>query len=192
MKNAVLATLAVLAVAVPVPARAEGPTAVVHIDASSQVVLERVDSAGDAALACSAPCDAALAIDQRYRINGAGVRPSSPFRLTDTDGARVVITPDLAHSRTFVAGVVLTSLATVFLGGALAGLAGGVASHESLGGVLPGVLGIVSGGISLSLGIPGTLMLANNVHSTVTLGSEPRAAMRAPSFTSIPILSGAF
>jgi len=191
MRNVVLAIAALLAVAAP--ARAAGPTAVVHIDASSRVVLERVDDAGDTAVVCRAPCDVALAIGERYRINGDGIRPSSPFRLAGQDGARVVITPDLARSRSFVTGVVLTSLATLFLGGALAGLGGAVASsNDVLGGVVPGVLGILSGGISLSLGIPGTLMLANNVHSTVTFGSDTRTAIRPPSFTSIPILSGSF
>lgn len=190
MRNVVLAIAALLAVAAP--ARAAGPTAVVHVDASSRVVLERVDDDGDTAVVCHAPCDVALAIGERYRINGDGIRPSSPFRLAGRDGARVVITPDLARSRSFVTGVVLTSLATLFLGGALAGLGGAVASNENFGGVVPGLLGILSGGISLSLGIPGTVMLANNVHSTVTFGSDTRAAIHPPSFTSIPILSGTF
>ncbi len=87
-----VAVAVALGLAFAAPARADG-TLQVHLDASSKVVLERVDEDGDAALACRAPCDVALDADALYRIDGDGLRPSSPFHLRSADGQRVVITP---------------------------------------------------------------------------------------------------
>jgi hypothetical protein len=182
------------ALAVATPARAEH-TARVHVDASSAVVLERVDH-GHVAPACRAPCDATLDADGRYRVAGDGIRPSAPFKLDARGGAGVVVSPRTRSSSSFVTGILLTSIATAFL-------AGGVGS--SVGAFLLSKSNVVAGAFvlfgvalpcfaaSLATGIPGTVMLVSNVHSEVTQRADVgQARPRAPSFTSVSILSGSF
>jgi hypothetical protein len=85
------------------PAHAQSDDGVrVHLDASDAVMLQQkigrdwIDS-------CYAPCDRKLDGDARYRIEGNGVRPSSPFSLhaTSLEGSETIVVrdPSWCHRR---------------------------------------------------------------------------------------------
>jgi hypothetical protein len=97
----------------------------VHLDANDDVVLQQKQGR-EWIDACYAPCDRKLDGDARYRIEGNGVRPSSPFSLhaTSLEGSEtIVVTPSYVSTRD--AGFVLVGVgaAGIFVGGFLAWIA---------------------------------------------------------------------
>jgi hypothetical protein len=167
-------------------ARAETNAPVVHVDASSNVVLEKVEADGSATPVCHAPCDRAVAADE-YRLTGDGVRTSNTFRIPERE-APVKIDVKARSSGGFTTGVVLTTLSAVFLGAGL-GMLGGVYalgnSWSNLGAVWAlGMGSVASLGASIGVGIPGITMLVTNAQSNARL-------VEGKAF-SIPIVSGRF
>jgi len=200
MKQATL-PLALLVLALSAPARAEDPTPVVHVDASSNVVLERVETDGHTTPICRAPCDRALDAQTPYQLAGDGIRPSNQFRLPE-DARPVKIAMKPVSSGGFTTGVILTTLSAVFLAGGVGMLVGAVAPGSGLGSLgLSLALGagsFVSFGVSIATGIPGIMLLANNLQSRArVMEGDMRAASRlqptprAPVF-SIPLVSKSF
>src|SRR5438445_11466863 len=112
-------------------ARAEANAPIVHVDASSNVVLEKVEADGSSTPVCHAPCDRAVAADE-YRLTGDGVRTSNTFRIPERE-APVKIDVKTRSSGGFVAGVVLTTLSAVFLGAGLGMIGGAYALGTSFG-----------------------------------------------------------
>lgn len=180
-------------------ARADDSKPVVHVDASSATVLERVDH-GRAEPVCNAPCDRPVDPDAKYVVNGEGVRASNSFRIPeDSRVFRVDVKP--ASSGGFTAGVVLTTIGGVFMAGALAFLGGAAASTSSadLGLEVFSFIGAIScGTVSLATGIPGMVMLFSNIQSRARVfegdrlaGSTPAPLPRGPAFA-VPLLHGSF
>lgn len=191
------------------PAFADSPTVRVHIDASSQVVLERIDGDGNVSPACRATCDVALDAGALYRTTSAGMRRSAPFRL-QPHGDHVVLTPKLARSSSYRSGLVLTTISGVFLTAAVFSIVGigiGMAHGESFGLVgAPEILGVlagIAGTTSLATGIPGIFAIVSNARSSVIQTSDVRVSARTPTWSpppetrlpsvmSVPLLSGTF
>ncbi|MGH7282035.1 MAG: hypothetical protein ACRELY_10960 [Polyangiaceae bacterium] len=78
----------------------------VHIASDDEVFLQRIENKKWTDV-CWAPCDVLVDADVRYRIEGPGVRPSSPFRLhaTSLEGDETLIvnpSHDLARDTGFV------------------------------------------------------------------------------------------
>lgn len=57
-----------------------GELGVVHLETSDDVELEMQQN-GQWVTVCHAPCNRPLPLDANYRINGSGLRTSTPFRL---------------------------------------------------------------------------------------------------------------
>ena len=164
--------------------RAETNGPVVHVDASSNMVLERVsDGATDA---CRAPCDRVVPADE-YRLTGDGVRSSNTFRIPLREQP-VKVDVKARPRGGFVTGVVLTTLSGIFLGAGLAMLGGAFALDNSWSGLgaslFLGMGAVASFATSIGLGIPGIYMLATNAQSNARV-------VEGKAF-SIPILSGTF
>ena len=168
----------------------------VHLDAADDVMLQQkigrewIDS-------CYAPCDRKLDGDARYRIEGNGVRPSSPFSLhaTSLEGSEtIVVTP--AYDAARGAGFVLIGLGA---GGILIGslLAWGGATAETCKGAdnFPSTpdcetpysflvpIGIVIAVSSALVSGIGTYLAIDNSHSSVKhealISTKPRVRFLA-------------
>ena len=146
-------------------ASAHAETPVVHVDASSDVVLERVD--GPRTLLCRAPCDQAVDPQGSYRLDGPDMRASNDFHVPDrATNVKIQVKPQ--SSSGFATGIVLTSLSGVFLAGGIAMLAGSFLD-ASLGSFGTDLLlfggSMASFAASISLGIPGVILLVNHAQS---------------------------
>jgi hypothetical protein len=96
------------------PARGAGPTALVHVDAHSDVVLQTAAPGSFRwTTLCRAPCDAELPVTIEYRLAGEGIRPSRPFRLAAAPGEEVVIHVSAATRSGYSAGLALTSAGSI-------------------------------------------------------------------------------
>ena len=160
-------------------ARAETP--VVHVDASSDVVLERVD--GPRTLLCRAPCDQAVDPNGSYRLDGPDMRASNDFRVPErATNVKVEVKP--RSSSGFTVGVVLTSLSGAFLAGGVAMLAAAY-TGDSLASFGTNIMlfggSFVSFGASIALGVPGIIMLVNNAQSRArVMEADLKSAQVAP------------
>jgi hypothetical protein len=89
---------------------------IVHVDASSAMVVERIDEYGDTAVVCRAPCDKPLEPNALYQLSGDGVRASNRVRFTahpGVDEINVRVAP--RSSSGFLAGMVLPGLTRLLL-----------------------------------------------------------------------------
>ncbi len=91
---------------------------VVHLVADAPVILERREP-DEWVTACSAPCDTSVPVAGSYRVRGSNVRSSSPFSLSASAGARVVLDVRSAPRGPVFGGVVATSVGggSVVVGG---------------------------------------------------------------------------
>jgi hypothetical protein len=77
----------------------------VHIEAPTGVVLDRLPAGSDAwVLACASPCDKDLPRDDEYRIEGAGLRGSSSFRLKASEGGEARLRVRTASRTAYTTG----------------------------------------------------------------------------------------
>jgi hypothetical protein len=83
---------------------------VVHIETPRDVELE-VLRGGKWQLVCGSPCDRPLSLDDLYRINGPGVRPSYGFRLDPSRETTLHVDPTSSAAHTFA--VVITAVGAV-------------------------------------------------------------------------------
>jgi hypothetical protein len=193
-------------------AQEASPTATLHLaNAPRDLVVERWD--GDWQPVCIGTCDRALAIDATYRTRAPGARASQPFHLEGRPDDDVTIQYQGRSSAAYTAGVGLTITGVTFLGiGALASTGALIAladiNNLGWGGLALAVIGgMVSGGcavVGLATMLPGIYMMKHNDKSEVLHHDDelPRpvepafrdahATAPAPSFTSIPLLSGTF
>ena len=202
MLKSLVAFAALALITLAAPARAEdddAPRTVVHVDASSAVVLARVAQDGRATPVCTAPCDVAVE-PAAYRLTGDDVQASNDFRVPATPRA-VSIQVDASTKRAFTTGVVMTALGSVFgLAGAtfLLVAAAQSSSFDSLGtSVGLGVGGVAALAVGLGVGIPGVVLLASNARSRARLYDDERVAKVAPpapraTGLMLPIVSGRF
>jgi hypothetical protein len=176
----------------PVPVE-EGPTATVHVVSPVDAVLVRLDDAQRVVDRCPVPCDRSMPLGATYRIDGADIRSTWPFRLDGGPNARVVLTvsPRLrSHYRT---GKTLGTVAMVLMGLSLADLlvTAMVATNDAdanAGGPAPcpactatSVGGLVVGAAGIGLGVAGLVVtLSNYSSSTSEEGGEGRR-LNAPS-----------
>ena len=90
------------------PEPAAAATVLVHLDGAPDATLEQ-DTRGDGTWTaiCAAPCDTRLPTDPSYRINGDGLRSSSPLHLSARSGDRVTLAVHPAWTGLFVVGIAL-------------------------------------------------------------------------------------
>jgi hypothetical protein len=179
----------------PPPPPSQG-SAFVHIEGDQPVTVERKDGR-TWSLACSSPCDAELPLGVTYRVGGAGIRNSSPFRLNAQPGDRVILDVNTASKGSFVGGIVVAGVGVVvLLVGAMVLLTvatvdtadsqEGFANPSSDGSANTVGWVMLAGGAAATL--VGVLVLTSNVHSKVdqTPGTQrpPRtdAWLRTPTW----------
>ncbi len=149
-----------------------GPTALVHIESSRPVTLDRRNPGDDEpwVTACESPCDVQLPLNNDYRIVGQGIWASSEFDLEGQPGQRVVIKVNPATRLARTAGIVVAGvgLLAITIGvyvvafAALAKCAGSVTSackSDSTGGTAVGVVLILGGVAAMAVG--GVMVLVN-------------------------------
>jgi hypothetical protein len=106
-----------------------GPLVKVHIASDESVILDRRPAGMDTWVpACNAPCDEELPLGDEYRVAGAGLRATRPFRLQGEPGGSVEVRLNAKSTTSFgvgagVGGLGLVidaySLYLVFLGSAM-------------------------------------------------------------------------
>ena len=172
---------------VALASRSRADESVVHLDASSDIVLQRVETTGRTTPVCRAPCDQALDTKPQYQLTGEGLRASNRFHLPDTNATTVGVKP--RSSGGFVAGIVLMTISGVLATGGFFLLGATVAldnegGFSGFGAAFTGLGAIVCGAGSLATGIPGILMLTDHIQS--------RASVDLPAPHVINILSATF
>ncbi len=159
-----------------VVAPAPGPqgAAYVHIDADSDIRIERQVGAQWVGM-CNAPCDRDLPLEGIYRIAGAGVRNSHTFHLSASHpGDRIIIAVNPASKGGFVGGIILASIgAPVFiLGGFVLLIVAAVdaSTHSDTGAAK--AVGWTMFGIGAAGIIGGIVLIANNASTGVDQFNE--------------------
>ena len=199
MKPSALGLAVVLSVlSVAAHARADDPPPIVHVDAASDILLQRVDREGRATPVCRAPCDAPLEPRAEYQLSGDGLRTSNRFVVPGGDAATVTVKP--RTSRGFVAGIVLLTVSGVLATGGFFLLGAMIASTSSgglaggLGAAFAGLGAIFCGTASIATAVPGILLLTNNIQSRAKVLEGDRLATQpvAPRATVIPLLNQTF
>lgn len=216
LKQALRTLVAVAALsAVTAPAFAEEPArpaaaVFVTIDASSDVVLERLRGS-EWVIVCTGTCGETLPLDGYYRINGDGIRDSKPFRLEGEPGDRLVLSATTGSAGIYDAGIVLT-----VTGGLGLATAGWILYYELLNSI-DDHYGDAERGMNFGLGLGaasavvttvGIVLIAGNPPSTATqhiggretkvVASPPAPTWREreyrglPSASTVPIFSGTF
>lgn len=187
----------------PVCARADSAGVLVHLESDRDAVLQR--EIGDDAwiTVCRAPCDMRTNADARYRIDGDGIRASSPFFLTASAGGSEALDVNSMPSAGQPTGMLL------FVVGVLGGVAGGLITvvggtakqcessvdaasngthcELALPEIIPIGLAFLIGGAVTS--IAGIVIVANTRVSTVTqiaAASSPRVRWLAGDLVSAP------
>jgi hypothetical protein len=161
--------------ATAVPPHSLGPTAAVHVESDTPVVVERRDGRAWV-YACTAPCDTDLPISGIYRISGTEVRNSSAFHLNARGGDHVVLDVTTASKGSFTGGIVLTGIGGgAMLVGAMvlyivavfdvADRAEGVSTPSSDGST--NTVGWVMVGGGAAALVVGIILLSGNLHSKV-------------------------
>ena len=179
-------------------ARADGPAPVVHVDAASDIVLERVDGDGHTTPVCRAPCDTSLDAHREYQLSGEGLRSSNRFVFPEAPAATIKV--EGRSSRGFIAGIVLLTISGVLATGGFFLLGAMVASDNSggfaggIGGAFAGIGAIFCGTASIATAVPGILLLTNNIQSRAKILEGDRLATQpvAPRPTMIPLLERSF
>jgi hypothetical protein len=182
----------------------------VHLDTTSDLALERLRGS-EWVTVCTAPCDLPLPFDGYYRVTGASIRDSKPFRFEGASGDHLVLTPSTGSATAYDTGIFLT--VTGGLGLSAAGwllyyeLINSIDYHSQ--GVEKGTaLGLELGGASALVTTLGIVLIAGNPQSTVTQSSQargeksqtnvPAPSWRAhefrglPAASMVPIFSGTF
>jgi len=148
-------------------ARAEGTLVELHSDSSVQ--LEARESPTDAwRVVCAHACDEKLATSASYRVTGDAIRDSNVFKL-DPSGDRAHVKVDARSRGAFTAGVVLTTIGSIFLTSAIVvpivNAATPATNQVNIVGVLVGAIGTLVGVSTL---VPGVFLMAHNGSSRVT------------------------
>ncbi len=192
----VVVGLGLLAVSANAFADENAQAPVVHVDANSDTVLERVDGSHRTAV-CRAPCDVSVDSSKLYQIDGEDMRVSNTFRIPNEE-RRFNVRVDRGGTGSFTAGIVLTVLGGAFLAGSVAFLGASLAAKD-FSGLFLGPASIGCAAVSLATGIPGIVMLANNASSRARVfeGDRLTGASAAPSVPrgvgfSVPLVSGVF
>jgi hypothetical protein len=119
----------------PFGARADDDADTIHVDVSKTtddgltLVLERlIDGTELWESVCVGTCDAKVAREGEYRVNGHGLRPSRPFALAPLhQSEHVRLDASVAYKAGWVGGILLTVLGPIVaLGGGVA-----IASNQS-------------------------------------------------------------
>ncbi len=166
-------------------------TAVVHVEADRQVVLERSDRTGPWSVACTSPCDKELPLASRYRFAGAGVRNSGAFQLAAGPGEHTVLHVKSASKALVVAGYFLagTGLATAGAGSLV--LLNKSLEASGYGPASDGGPSKTAGEVMVAAGaaaiVGGIVMIATNLTSKVDQTAPPTpppsdAWLRAPTW----------
>ena len=173
----VVVGLGLLAVSANAFADENAQAPVVHVDANSDTVLERVDGSHRTAV-CRAPCDVSVDSSKLYQIDGEDMRVSNTFRIPNEE-RRFNVRVDRGGTGSFTAGIVLTVLGGAFLAGSVAFLGASLAAKD-FSGLFLGPASIGCAAVSLATGIPGIVMLANNASSRARVFEGDRLRARAP------------
>lgn len=110
----------------PIVAAPPDALVVVHVESPEPVDVE-VQEHGAWTTVCTSPCDRPLSTKESYRINGAGVRASLPFKVSPGSTARLEVEPH--SSAVHAVGIVVTVTGGVGIVpaiGVTAGLVGGL------------------------------------------------------------------
>jgi len=173
----------------------------VHIDGSSSVTIDRETPLGWRTV-CAGTCDAMLATDASYRVDGATLFPSAPFTLRGAGGESETLQIHGASEPLFVLGIVgvvgsgavmtLTWPIGAYWGLCVAGTTLNGGSGAALGGCVPsGAAGLLTAFlVSGAVALVSTVLVASNFKTTVeqlfpgaatsTVGSaSPTASARA-------------
>jgi hypothetical protein len=137
----------------------------VHIDARDEASLVRLGDDNSEVGRCTAPCDRALPLDGRYRIDGPRIRSSWPFALIGAPGDRVVlvVSPRLrsTYATAKTVGTVGTVMGSAGLAVALLGAAFATSNSDASDGSSASCGGCTAAGVG-----GGILMLAGVVVGT--------------------------
>lgn len=101
-------------------AHAQSAGVLVHLEGDRDAVLQRAIGDDQWATVCRAPCDVRTNADARYRIDGDGIRASSPFFLNASAGGSESLDVNAMPAAGQPTGMVL------FVVGVLGGVAGGL------------------------------------------------------------------
>jgi hypothetical protein len=178
----------------------------VHVDGASGVTIDRDTPLGWRTV-CVGTCDAMLATDASYRVDGATLFPSAPFTLRGAAGDSETLQIHGASEPLFVLGIVgvvgsgavmsLTWPVGAYWGLCVAGTGLNGGSASSLGGcVLPGSQGLLTAFlVSGAVALVSTVLAASNFKTTVeqlfpgvTASPVGGAASKAPSAQSLVVL----
>lgn len=120
-------------------------------------------------IVCGNACDTPLPTSAFYRVTGQGIRTSNVFTLKP-NGDRALVKVDTRPKGAFTAGVVLTTIGSIFLTTATAVWIINAASPPPVGGGVD-VVTLLIGSASLILGLPtlvtGAILMAHNGASRV-------------------------
>jgi hypothetical protein len=175
LQTAPPATAKPAAPAAAAPAPGPQGAAYVHIDADSDIRIERQIGAQWVGM-CNAPCDRDLPLDSNYRIAGNGVRNSHAFKLSASrPGDRIIIAVNPASKGGFVGGIILASIgAPVFLlGGFVLLIVAAVdasTTHADTGGAK--AVGWTMFGLGAAGIISGIVLIGNNSSTGVDQFNE--------------------
>ena len=175
----------------------------VHIDGvGPDAYVQMLDQHGTTSWTevCKGACDQELPSDGLYRVDGAGIRASQPFRV---EGAQANLQAKTASSLGFAGGLSLVIFGGVALVNGLsfflvAAIDQNVISSNTQRDFFI-TAGLVLGGVGIASMIVGGLLLASNLRTTVAGATTLRVPAwrdfpRAPSSMalSFPAISGSF
>jgi hypothetical protein len=166
-----------------------GGRTMVHIEGvDSDAFVQMLDANSTAGWVevCKGACDQPLASDALYRIHGAGIRGSAPFRL---EGSRAELHVKTASSAAFVGGLTMSILGglafvnglSLFLFAAIYWNDGLITSSTQRD---FNIAGAVTTGIGVGLLVGGGILLAGNLRTSVT--GAP--TVRVPAWRDAPVI----
>lgn len=160
----------------------------VHIDgADPDAFVQMLDAnRTDWVEVCKGACDQALSSDALYRIRGAGIRGSAPFRL---EGSRADLHVKAASSTGFVGGLTMTILGGLaFVNGISLFVLAALYWNDGLIDASTqrdfNIAGGVTTGIGAGLLVGGAILLGNNLRTSVT--GAP--TVRVPAWRDAPVI----
>jgi hypothetical protein len=176
----------------PPPTQAPSATVWVHLDGPDEARLQQ-DATGNAdwRTVCSPPCDQPLPTGPDYRIDGAGLKTSSVFKLSGGQGDRVTLTVGAGSKAWFIVGIVATPLGgLVTMIGLLTGLVGTLGESVATGAQRQEVGSIASAGwaifgVGAAALVGGIVLLVSN--SKTTAAQDVSAAQGAALVTHRPL-----
>ncbi|HEX3772010.1 MAG TPA: hypothetical protein VHV30_14140 [Polyangiaceae bacterium] len=181
----------------PPPASDDG-TVFVHIVGSEGADLER--DTGDHKhfdTVCSSPCDQRVSLKDEYRIGGAGIRNSKPFKLVESGPPRRNLYVEEGSKGSFALGIVGLSVgpAVAVVGLVIVAVNAvdeDISGNDDSNGKSAGWITAVAG---LALAIGGGVLMGSNIRSGVSqtppaserdgLAAGPSIAIGGPGFSKV-------